>query len=91
MTKKRIVLADYKAEKRDKHAIEIEGENGEVFTIDPPHLWPDEVLELAAKFDHAGAARAILGDRYDAFLEAGGSGILLSKIVEDELRGSLGE
>jgi hypothetical protein len=93
---KKVNLAAYKAEKQAEHGIEIEGENGEVFRVDPPHLWPDEVLE---QLDTAGGlstgtvrvARALLGDQYDAFVAAGGSAALLSMIVEDQVRGALGE
>jgi hypothetical protein len=43
----RVVLADFKANKRDEGAIEIEVDDGVMIRIDPPELWPDEAMAAA--------------------------------------------
>lgn len=89
---KRVNLSAYKAEKRDKDSIEIETDDGDVFVIDPPSLWPDSVAELAKNQDLQGIARALLGDaRFDEFVAKGGSATIISKIVEEELGGTVPE
>jgi len=85
----RYKLSEVVAEIRDEHEqIEIETDDGQVFSIDPPELWPDDVLAAANPVE---SARAVLGDRYSAFLAAGGSAGLVSVIVERESKARLGE
>lgn len=83
---KRYNLDDYKQKKR-ADAIEIEAGDGSVFTIDPPALWHDDLLQKAAGGgtpDPIESGRLLLGDRYDAFVAAGGSAALLNSIVAEE-------
>lgn len=88
--RRRIVLDDYKGKKRDEGAIDIETADG-VFSIDPPELWSDEAAAAAAANDGPGIARALLGDKYDAFIAAGGSGTVIMSIIADEHRAPVGE
>lgn len=79
-----VILEDYKGLKRDEGAIDITTADGQVFTIDPPELWPDESGELAKANDIVAVSRALLGDCYDAFIEAGGTATLIMAIIKDE-------
>lgn len=81
----RVVLADFKAKKRDEGAIDIELENGTTVRVDPPELWPDEAQKLGRAGDDEGAAVALLGgqDQYDEFVAGGGTAMLLWSIVKD--------
>lgn len=86
--KRHVVLSDFKARKEQEGAIDIETDSG-VFTILPPELWPDAALDPDA--DPITGARALLGDRYDDFVAAGGSAAIISAIVTDEHGLSMGE
>lgn len=89
---RRIKLADYKQKKRDEGAIEIEMEDGSVFHVDPPELWPDEIQPLALAEDGVGMAKILIGeDRYADFVAAGGTASMVSAMVGDELGLSPGE
>lgn len=80
----RVVLADFKAKKRDEGAIEIVGDDGAVYRIDPPELWPDDIATLSANNDSVGMVRALLGDQYDAFVTTGGgSANMVAAIIQD--------
>jgi len=52
--------------------------------IDPPVLWPDEVYDLA----DVDSARVLLGDKYEAFCEAGGTAALLFTVIIPEATGA---
>jgi hypothetical protein len=88
---KRIVLQDHKA-KLAESGVEIDT-GTDVFHIDPPQLWPDNVLQLAKDEDIVGMARTLLGgdDRYAEFVAQGGSAGLVASIVEDEFQAALPE
>lgn len=60
------------------------------FTIPPPVLWPEEAIRLIG-VDAYGVARAVLGDEYDAFIAAGGTGPLLMRMVEEQEQIAAGE
>lgn len=81
---RRVKLSDYKDRKADEGAIEIETDDGQVWRVAPPELWPDDVLSLAERDDSVGAARLLIGERYDEFVKAGGSAMLVMSIVKDE-------
>lgn len=87
----RISLAEFKARRRDDEALIIDTDDGGEFVVDPSVLWPDEAMALLAANDIVGAARAIIGDRYDAFIAAGGSAAILAAIIEEHAGGTLGE
>lgn len=89
---KRYKLTDYKQEKREAGGIEIEADDGRVFKIDPPELWPDEVLELinVESPDVIAVARLLLDD-YEAFKAAGGSAVIVATLAREELGGSVPE
>lgn len=94
MTKKpegpvRVKLSEWR-ERKMAGAIEIEVDDGQVFVIPPPDLWPDE--GHAARGDLPATAKAILGeDRYAAFLEAGGSARMLNAIFAEHHGADPGE
>lgn len=89
--RKRYRLSQVVQEVRDtKPGFEIEGEGGALFTVPPPELWPDTVLELANS-EPLTAAQIVLGDQYQAYREAGGSAALLFHIVSMETGVPLGE
>lgn len=56
---------------------------GRVFECPPPQLWPDDVL-ANAQADPIAAARGLLGEDYPAWVELGGSAMLLVQIVLKE-------
>lgn len=89
---KRFVLAD-EIDKQRQNDVVIEA-GDEEFVIDAPRLWPDEkVSALRAAFetdDFPAIGAALLGDRYDAFTAAGGTGALLLTIYREAV-GDLGE
>lgn len=89
--KRRVVrLADWVEAQRTEAAIDIVTDT-ETFTIDPPHLWPDAALARALVGDTLGVARALLGDRYEAFVAAGGSAAMLDKIIGEQHGATPGE
>lgn len=78
-------LSDVVAEVRDEHPpIEIETDDGRVFTIPPIELWPDGVLEAEGR--PLQQARSLLGEDYDAFTAAGGSAALVMHVVKAHLK-----
>lgn len=80
----RIKLSDFKERKELEGAIDVETDDGQVFRIPPPEIWPDEVSALARVQDVPGMARAILGDeKFEAFIAAGGTATLLNAIYAD--------
>lgn len=81
---RRVNLAAFKEMKNEENSIVIEAADGLEFTIPAPETWPDEIGALALANDNVGMGRALLGDDYDVFVEAGGSASLLGAIVADE-------
>lgn len=80
----RVKLTDFKAKKADEGAVEIEADDGEIYRIDAPEVWSDEIAELAQSEDQVAVARALIGeDRYDAFVAAGGTAMLVMAIVSE--------
>lgn len=90
---KRVKLSDFKDRKRDEGAIDIEGDDGTVFRIEPPELWPDEVHSIDASKDPVAFARALLGgeERYAAFVAAGGTAGVLAGILDERHGTGTGE
>lgn len=87
-----VKLTDFKARKADEGAIEIEDDAGEIYRIDPPELWPDEITRMSQDEDTIGVARALIGDdRYDAFTAAGGNAMLLMSIIGETHGVTVGE
>jgi len=92
---KKVNLAEFR-QRFDAASIEIDA-GDETFVIPPPQLWSDELVEAAGKIDpNDGAssitfARALLGDRYNRFVECGGSAVLLAAIIEENQGASVGE
>lgn len=81
MAHHKVNLNDFKERKGKEGRIDVETDAG-VFTIPPPELWPDEVLD--GTLSDVDVARALIGtDRYDDFKAAGGSAALVASIVED--------
>lgn len=77
--------------RQDRPGIEVEADDGQVFTVPPPELWPDEAIELTDK-DPVGAARAVLGaEQYARWRESGGTAALLFAIIGKESGAQLGE
>jgi len=82
-------LSEVVAEIRDEHPPIVIKAAGEAFEIAPPQLWSDEIIENGT--DPVTTARLLLGDRYDAFVAAGGSAIVLARILQKEAGVSVGE
>lgn len=55
---------------------------GEKFIVDPPLLWGTERSEEIKK-GNEDAAKALLGDRYEKFVELGGSPEKFAAVVSD--------
>lgn len=80
----RIRLTDYKERKESEGAIDVETDDGQVFRIPPPELWPDSVGKLVRENDLVGLGEALLGaDGYARFVEAGGSAVILNGIFAE--------
>lgn len=88
----RVKLSDFRERKELEGAIDVETDDGQVFRIPPPELWPDDVLPLAQAKDIVGMARRILGDEsYDKFTAAGGSAGILNAIFVEHHGTAAGE
>jgi hypothetical protein len=88
----RVKLSDFKERKELEGAIEIETDDGQVFRLPPPEVWPDEVEELYRKREIVSMCRAIMGDEpYDRYVAAGGSASLLNAIFAEYHGTSAGE
>jgi hypothetical protein len=59
------------ADKNGGDVIDFE-HDGKTYEIAAPGFWPDEVKTALKGGDDIGAARALMGDAYDDFREAGG-------------------
>ena len=73
-------LAEAVAEIEAEHPPIVIRAGAQTFKVLPPQLWPDEAVELAT-IDPVGAARAVMPDGYDYFVDAGGSAAVLMQIV----------
>jgi len=73
-------LAEAVAEIEAEHPPIVIRAGAQTFKVLPPQLWPDEAVELAT-IDPVGAARAVMPDGYDDFVDAGGSAAVLMQIV----------
>lgn len=82
-------LADVVAEIAEKHPSIVIEAGEDVFEVAPPQLWSDEIIENGT--DPVATARLLLGERYDAFVAAGGSAIVLAHILQQEAGVSVGE
>jgi hypothetical protein len=82
MARRRFVLSEWKKEREEAGAIDIEVDSGEVFTIPPAELWPDSVRLATNDVEYA---VAILGgqERYDAFLAGGGNAAMLNAMFAE--------
>lgn len=89
---RRIVFEDHKAKYADQR-LELEMRDGSVFTIDPPQLWPDDVITLSRDNDLIALAKVILGgvDKYDQFVAAGGTAGMLGEVVQQEFGSTIPE
>lgn len=90
MTAKRINLADWVERKKEAGTVEVEMQDGTVYSIDPPETWGDDQL-AAARLGNLHLAQALLGDRYEEFVEKGGSSARLIHLLTEEHGLSLGE
>lgn len=82
-------LAEAVAEIEAEHPPIVIRAGAQTFKVLPPQLWPDEAVELAT-IDPVGAARAVMPDGYDDFVDAGGSAAVLMQIVNKTV-GDLGK
>jgi hypothetical protein len=90
MSKTKFVLADVVNEARGKHPdIEVELPDGSVASFPPPQRWSDDLVEVAG--DAVAVTKLLLGDKYEAFTEAGGSAMILLDIIKESSGVSLGE
>lgn len=88
----RVVLTDFREKQRSAGgALDIELSTGDVITVDPPALWTDEVVELAAAGKIKESAHLLLGDDWDRFAADGGTAMILNAIIGDYWGGSLGK
>ena len=100
----KINLNEFRDKKRAADAIVIEidekhdvlGEviqEYQVFTIDPPALWSDDLLELAKNADNLALSKALLGgeEQYAKFCAAGGSQAVIGAILSEATGFSLGK
>lgn len=91
MSAHRINLQDFKERKDREGRIEIEtGEGGPVFTIPPPEVWSDDVID--GTLNDVEVARALIGeDRYPEYIEAGGTALMLAAIIAEVHGAKLGK
>lgn len=96
----RIKLSDYKERKADEGAIDIELDDGSLFRIPPPELWPDEVMERtrtltkenAHEYPLAEQARDIVGaEEWARFTANGGTAVLFHSLLKEDHGADLGE
>lgn len=89
---KPIIFEDHKASYEDQR-LALTMRDGQVFTIDPPALWPDDIYALSQANDILGLAKAILGGngQYERFVEAGGTAGILGDIIEKEFGSTVPE
>ena len=84
---KPLKLADVLREIQEKkHQIVIETDDGQVFHIDPPELWDDDVFTVTG--GPVAEAKAVMGaDEYDRFRAAGGRATVVSYLIQKRMGG----
>lgn len=89
----RVKLSDWKGKKRDEGAIEIEVDDGTIYRIDPPDLWPDDALKASEDRDPVALATALVGgsEKYQAFVAAGGNAAIVAGLLGEVHGVSVGE
>lgn len=86
---RRVLLTDYKDKKRREGSIEIETDDGQVFTVDPPELWPDVKF---SDLENEAVGRLLLGDEpFERFIAAGGTATILLGILNEKHDLTVGE
>lgn len=84
----RVKLSDFKERKGVEGRIDVELDDGSVFTIPAPELWPEDFYRTRAKLDDADleqTARLIVGDaEYDRFVAGGGTAVLFHALLNEE-------
>lgn len=76
-------LAAFTENTRKKYPpIPINLTGGKTIYVPPAQLWSDEAIEYGDK-EPVKFAQALLGDDYQAFVDAGGSAMLLNAILAD--------
>lgn len=88
MQKRKVRLADYRERRLEAAGLDIEMDDGQVFTIPPAELWPDDFPTDGTLVDRV---RSILGERYDAFIAAGGTATVANAMWADRESLDLGE
>ena len=78
----RVNLTDYLDKKGSEGGFDIDLPDGSSIAIPPPEVWPEEVAN-AGQEDVKAIAKALLGDRYDEFIAAGGSSFALASMVQE--------
>lgn len=58
---------------------------GKTFSVAQRTLWPDDAIEAARNDDPIGAAKALLGKDYAAYVKAGGTAALLMALIDEAL------
>jgi hypothetical protein len=88
---RRVLLSDFKARKEEEGAIDIETDDGTVFHVPPPELWPDDFQAIAE--DNLAFATALIGgpEQYAQFVEKGGSALLLLSLIKERHGAEAGE
>lgn len=89
----KVKLSDFKERKELEGAIDVETDDGQVFRIPPPEVWPDEVNDITkGDRDAVRMAQVILGaDQYEKFCAAGGNAAMLHGIFAEVHGASPGE
>ena len=88
----KVKLSDFKERKELEGAIDIETDDGKIFRVPPPEVWPDEVQELARDNDIIGMSKTIMGeDEYAKFCAAGGNAALVNAIFAERHGAPAGE
>ena len=86
----KFVLSKVVAEAAKKHPdIQIEITDKLTVAIPPPQRWNDDLIDIAA--DAVALTKKLLGDKYQPFVAAGGSAMLLLEIIKESSGVSLGE
>ena len=94
---KKYNLSAAQAEAKLKHPmIEIELGAGEdkkpvSVLIEPPQLWPDEIVELSRQGKLTEASQLLLGDQFATWKQHGGTNALLNLIIEEHTKKPVGE
>lgn len=85
MTRK-FKLTEFREKIEAEGTIVVELDDGEPIRIPPPLLWPEPMPR-----GWEAQQKAILGEQYERWVAAGGSGKLLNAIIEEAQGASTGE